>query len=170
MSEFLYQYHPVEPATWFYLSSLLTIGLYFKFSRLWSIRNLDLVLLILLAPGLLFVHYGRKLDMVTATPSTVYDHRDEGLIQGVVNPATDVAPPTALETNSSGAEDADPRNATSAARPEDSPTGTPASPADGADGPNARKVTAADTSTPDGAQEGLPFVGCVSDVGPIRWP
>ncbi len=59
MSHFLYYYHPVEPATWFYLSSLLTIGLFFKFSRLWSVRNLDLILLILLAPGLLFLHYGK---------------------------------------------------------------------------------------------------------------
>jgi hypothetical protein len=34
------------------------IGLYFKFGRFWSVRNLDLVLLILLSPGLLLVHYG----------------------------------------------------------------------------------------------------------------
>jgi hypothetical protein len=62
MSEFLYHYRPVEPATWFYLSSLLAIGLFFKFSRMWSVRNLDLLMLILLAPGLLFIHYGRRLD------------------------------------------------------------------------------------------------------------
>ncbi len=62
MSEFLYYYHPVEPATWFYLSSLLTIGLFFKFSRFWSVRNLDLLLLIGLGPGLLFIHYGHKAD------------------------------------------------------------------------------------------------------------
>jgi hypothetical protein len=69
MSEFLYHYHPVEPATWFYLSSLLTIGLFFKFSRFWSVRNLDLMLLILLGPGLLFIHYGRKLDQPVVSPS-----------------------------------------------------------------------------------------------------
>jgi hypothetical protein len=69
MSEFLYHYHPVEPATWFYLSSLLTIGLFFKFSRLWSVRNLDLLLLILLAPGLLFIHYGRQLDLPAGASS-----------------------------------------------------------------------------------------------------
>ncbi len=40
------------------LSSLLTICVYFKFSRLWSVRNLDLVGLILLAPGLLMVASG----------------------------------------------------------------------------------------------------------------
>ena len=53
MSDFLFQYHKVDPTTWVYLSSLLTIGLFFKFSRLLSVRNLDLVGLILLAPGLL---------------------------------------------------------------------------------------------------------------------
>ena len=41
--------------TWIYLSSLLTIAIYFKFSRFWSMRNLDLVGLVLLAPGLLLI-------------------------------------------------------------------------------------------------------------------
>src|SRR5262245_38223495 len=58
MSEILFQYHKVHPTTWVYLSSLLTIGLYFKFSRVWSVRNLDLIGLIMLAPGLLVVEYG----------------------------------------------------------------------------------------------------------------
>ena len=54
----LFRYHKVEPTTWVYLSSLLMIGLFFKFSRLWSIRNLDLILLILFAPGLILVDRG----------------------------------------------------------------------------------------------------------------
>ena len=58
MSEFLFQYHKVHPTTWVYLSSLLTIGLFFKFSRVFSVRNLDLIGLIMLAPGLLMVEYG----------------------------------------------------------------------------------------------------------------
>src|SRR3569832_1357796 len=58
MSEILFQYHKVHPTTWVYLSSLLTIGLFFKFSRVWSVRNLDLLGLIMLAPGLLMVEYG----------------------------------------------------------------------------------------------------------------
>jgi hypothetical protein len=58
MSEILFQYHKVNPTTWVYLSSLLMFGLYFKFGRFWSVRNLDLVLLILLAPGLLMAQYG----------------------------------------------------------------------------------------------------------------
>ncbi len=42
------------------MSSFLTIGLYFVFHRFWSVRNLDIALLILLAPGLLMVHEGRR--------------------------------------------------------------------------------------------------------------
>jgi len=60
MSEFLLYYKRPDPTTWVYLSSFLTIGLYFVFHRFWSVRNLDIVLLILLAPGLLMVHEGRR--------------------------------------------------------------------------------------------------------------
>lgn len=59
----LLNYQKVDPTTWVYLSSLLTIGLYFKFSRLWSVRNLDLIGLILFAPGLLLVGSGRHQDI-----------------------------------------------------------------------------------------------------------
>ncbi len=52
MSEILFQYYPVRLTTWFYLASLLSIALFFKFNRVWSVRNLDLLGLILLAPGL----------------------------------------------------------------------------------------------------------------------
>jgi hypothetical protein len=58
MDQFLYRYTPIDPTTWVYLSSLLTIAIYFKFSRVWSVRNLDLVGLIALAPGLLMVQQG----------------------------------------------------------------------------------------------------------------
>ena len=40
----------------------MTIGLYFKFGRVWSVCNLDLIGLILLAPGLLVVEYGLSND------------------------------------------------------------------------------------------------------------
>lgn len=55
MSELLLQYERVNPTSWAYLSSLLTIALFFKFNRLFCIRNLDLCLLVLLAPGLLCI-------------------------------------------------------------------------------------------------------------------
>jgi hypothetical protein len=58
MSEILFRYEQVAPTTWAYLSALLIVALYFKFSRVWSVRNLDLVVLILLSPGLLLVKYG----------------------------------------------------------------------------------------------------------------
>lgn len=65
MSELLFQYEKVNPTTWAYLSSLLMIGLYFKFSRFWSVRNLDLALLVLLAPGLLLAYYGQESAQAT---------------------------------------------------------------------------------------------------------
>src|SRR5215813_7531537 len=41
--------------TWFYFSLLLAVALFFKFSRLLSMRNLDLVSLFLPVPGLLLL-------------------------------------------------------------------------------------------------------------------
>ena len=58
MSEILFHYYRVNPTTWFYLSSLLALTVFFKFNRVWSIRNVDLAGLILFAPGLLAVEYG----------------------------------------------------------------------------------------------------------------
>jgi len=57
MSDILFQYYPVRLTTWFYLASLLSIALFFKFNRVWSVRNLDLLGLILLAPGLVALEY-----------------------------------------------------------------------------------------------------------------
>jgi hypothetical protein len=53
MNNILLYYQRVSPTTWVYLSSLLVIALFFKFNRVWSVRNLDLIGLILFAPGLL---------------------------------------------------------------------------------------------------------------------
>ncbi|MGL4512322.1 MAG: hypothetical protein ACRCT8_04470 [Lacipirellulaceae bacterium] len=55
MSEVLFQYERVNPTSWAYLSSLLTIALFFKFNRVFCMRNLDLILLVLLAPGLICI-------------------------------------------------------------------------------------------------------------------
>ncbi len=63
MSEILLYYKRPDPTTWVYMSSFLTIGLYFVFHRFWSVRNLDIVLLILLAPGLLVVYEGRRREI-----------------------------------------------------------------------------------------------------------
>ena len=45
--------------TWFYFSFLLAMALFFKFSRLLSVRNLDVVMIFLLVPGLLIVQASR---------------------------------------------------------------------------------------------------------------
>lgn len=63
MGRLLYQYE-MNPTTWVYLSSLMTIAIYFKFSRLWSVRNLDLLALISFAPGLLAVKHGGTAEQV----------------------------------------------------------------------------------------------------------
>src|SRR5690606_8038803 len=41
------------PEIWLFLSFLTILTLFFKFTRIWSIRNLDLLLLFALAPGLM---------------------------------------------------------------------------------------------------------------------
>jgi hypothetical protein len=61
MQQILFDYR-INPTTWAYLSSLLIIGIYFKFHRFWSVRNLDLVALIAFAPGLLMIYYGQLKD------------------------------------------------------------------------------------------------------------
>ncbi|MDR0335462.1 MAG: PIG-U family protein [Planctomycetaceae bacterium] len=43
------------PTTWFYVSTLIILALFFKFNRFWSVRNLDLLVLVLLTPGLLML-------------------------------------------------------------------------------------------------------------------
>ena len=57
MSDILFHYEKVNPTSWAYLSSLLTLALFFKFNRVFSIRNSDLFLVILIAPGLLLVQW-----------------------------------------------------------------------------------------------------------------
>jgi len=47
--------YDVNEATWFYLSSLLIAAVFFRFGRIWSLRNVDVLLLLSLAPGLLMV-------------------------------------------------------------------------------------------------------------------
>ncbi|MCA9130609.1 MAG: hypothetical protein KDB22_26150 [Planctomycetales bacterium] len=64
MSHLLLYYQRPEPATWVFLSSFLLLGIYFVFHRFFSIRNLDIILLLLLAPGLMMVYEGRQLRLV----------------------------------------------------------------------------------------------------------
>lgn len=54
MGKILHDYQ-LNAATWVYLASLLSITIFFKFNRFWSVRNLDLAGLISYAPGLLLI-------------------------------------------------------------------------------------------------------------------
>ena len=57
MPSSLFQYEML-PTTWFYLSALIIVAVFFKFNRFWSVRNLDLVGLLIITPGLLFLAMG----------------------------------------------------------------------------------------------------------------
>ncbi len=63
MLEILLDYKRPDPTTWVYMSAGLIVGLFFVFRRFWSIRNLDIALLISLAPGLLVYHEGRRREL-----------------------------------------------------------------------------------------------------------
>lgn len=49
------------PQTWLLLTLLLNVSIYFKFNRIWSLRNLDVLLLFVLAPGMMAL-VGRRGD------------------------------------------------------------------------------------------------------------
>jgi len=66
MQDILFEYE-LNPTTWAYLSALLAIGIYFKFNRVFSLRNLDLLGLVFFSPGLLVVFHG----MVTGSDNLV---------------------------------------------------------------------------------------------------
>src|SRR5271166_1160025 len=45
----------LSPEVWLFLSLLGCVTIFFKFSRFWSMRNLDLLLLFVLAPGMMLI-------------------------------------------------------------------------------------------------------------------
>lgn len=59
MQQILFEYE-MNPTTWVYVSSLMLIGIYFKFHRFWSVRNLDLLGLIAFAPALLLLSHDKE--------------------------------------------------------------------------------------------------------------
>ncbi|XZE46569.1 hypothetical protein SH467x_001855 [Pirellulaceae bacterium SH467] len=60
MTDFLSNYLRLEPPTWVFLSTFLAIGLFLMFHRFWSLRNLDIVLILLFTPGLMMVFEGSR--------------------------------------------------------------------------------------------------------------
>lgn len=63
MDQVLYEYE-LNPTTWVYLSSLMTIAIFFRFNRLLSIRNLDILALVALSPGPLLVARGGEVEWI----------------------------------------------------------------------------------------------------------
>ncbi len=60
MSQFLFHYVRLEPPTWVFLSTLLVVGLFLMFHRFWSLRNLDILLVLAFTPGMMMVYEGRQ--------------------------------------------------------------------------------------------------------------
>lgn len=111
MSQLLFFYVRPEPGTWVYLSVFLLIGVFFVFHRFWSMRNLDILLLVLLTPGILLVYEGRKVrrqtppvptNSVTLRPTDVpvLTIPDAGLRTANRLVALQNAPPVAASTAS----------------------------------------------------------------------
>src|SRR5437868_9315782 len=57
--------------TWFYFSILLAVALFFKFTRLWSLRNWDVLTLFLLVPGLLLLQEAHSPIPTVANPPSL---------------------------------------------------------------------------------------------------
>ena len=76
--------------TWFYFSWLLAMALFFKFSRLLSVRNWDILTLFLLVPGLLFLQEARpnllraEKSPALAVATLVADHGNPALTDQVM--------------------------------------------------------------------------------------
>lgn len=70
--------YEVNPPTWFYLSLLLIIAAFFRFGRVWSLRNLDLVLLLSITPGLLMINPDRVGVRVDELPERYFFLRTLG--------------------------------------------------------------------------------------------
>lgn len=51
-------HYDVSPTTWLYLSALMVIGIYFKFYRALSVRNMDLLSILLFGPCILLIMHG----------------------------------------------------------------------------------------------------------------
>lgn len=70
----VFRYEVIPSSSWAYLSTILMVSLFLKFGRFFSLRNLDILLLALLAPGLLVVlHMSELRNQIDAQISVVSD-------------------------------------------------------------------------------------------------
>ncbi len=88
MQTVLYQYE-LNPTTWVYLSSFLMIVVFFKFRRFFSVRNLDLLGLIAMAPGLLMVAHGTTTNSPASAATSQVDSSAQAAAPPLGRPAAD---------------------------------------------------------------------------------
>ena len=60
MSQFLFYYVRPEPQTWVFLSIFSILGVFVVFHRFWSMRNLDILLILSFTLGYMMVYEGNK--------------------------------------------------------------------------------------------------------------
>ena len=93
MSQFLFHYVRLEPPTWVFLSTLLVIGLFLMFHRFWSLRNLDILLVLAFTPGMMLVYEGRQKAFRIAAQEVVAQQgrKDTGIAINAESPAVFVS-------------------------------------------------------------------------------
>jgi hypothetical protein len=79
MSEFLFYYVRPEPPTWVFLSFFAVIGIFVVFRRFWSLRNLDILLVLAFTPGFMMVYEGRKATLEKSEVNVVDSNVDSPL-------------------------------------------------------------------------------------------
>lgn len=88
MSEFLFYYVRPEPPTWVFLSFFAVIGIFVVFRRFWSLRNLDILLVLAFTPGFMMVYEGRNAAL-TKTEVPAVESATVGLEPSVANPTVE---------------------------------------------------------------------------------
>ena len=86
-------YTITEPPSWIVLSVFSLIGLFFVFYRFWSLRNLDILLILAFIPGFMLVYEGQQeSDALAASTPLVDSTKDTtDLDPTYENPSTDRA-------------------------------------------------------------------------------
>ncbi len=69
--ELPFAFEQIQATNWAYLSSLLLLVVFFKFNRFWSVRNFDLLLIILIAPGVLLIAHGSEISQMKDRDSSL---------------------------------------------------------------------------------------------------
>jgi hypothetical protein len=69
-SSILFELHLPNAATWFYFSLFLSVALFFQFTRVFTLRNWDLLALFLFVPGFLIIQEARQQPPPPATAAT----------------------------------------------------------------------------------------------------